>query len=52
VIAEIGTEENNFVFMFSLHGGSTRRENGIDAAYTIAYLPTGFKNVLGLHDLL
>ena len=49
VVAEVGTKEDDFVFMFVLHGSGTRRENGIDAAYTIAYFPTSFENVFGLH---
>ena len=50
VFAEVWTEKYDFVFMFCLHRGSTRREDGINAAYTIAYLPTGLENILRLHD--
>ena len=49
VVAEVGTEKDDFVFMFCLHGSGTRRKHGIDAAYTIAYFPTSFENVFGLH---
>ena len=52
VVAEIGTEEDDFVFMFCLHGSGTRRKHGIDAAYTIAHFPTSFENVFWLHDKL
>ena len=52
VFSKIRTEENNFVFVFCLHGSGACGENGIDAAYTIAHLPTCLKNVLGLHDYL
>jgi hypothetical protein len=49
MVAEVGTEEDNFVFMFLLHGSGTGRKHGIDAAYTIAYLPASFKNIFWLH---
>jgi hypothetical protein len=49
VVTEVGAEEDDFVFMFYLHGSSTCRKNGIDTAHTIAYFPTCFENVFGLH---
>jgi hypothetical protein len=49
VVAEVGTEEDDFVFMFCLHGSGTGRQYGIDAAYSIAHFPTSFENIFGLH---
>ena len=52
MVSEVGTEEDDFVFMFLLHGSRTRREYGIDAAYTVANLPTSFEDIFWLHGQL
>ena len=52
MVSEVGTEENDFVFMFLLHGSGTGREHGIDAAYTVANLPTSFEDIFWLHGQL
>jgi hypothetical protein len=49
MFAEIGTEENDFVFMLFLHRSGTGRKYGINAAYTVAHFPTGFEYIFWLH---
>jgi hypothetical protein len=49
MFSEIRTEENDFVFMFFLHGSCSGREYGVDAAYTIAHFPTSFEYIFWLH---
>ena len=51
MVAEVRAEEEHFVRMLGLHGSGTRREHGIDTAYTVAYFPRGFKNIIRLSHL-
>ena len=52
VLSEIRSEEEHFIGMFRLHRCGTRTQHRVNTTYAVTYFPTGFKNIIWLHNLI